>query len=135
MFWILQARVKVNRLPFPNSLSNEILPPCCSTRRFVIASPNPVPSLAVSVLPSTWRNSSKTAAWCSARIPIPVSVTDIRTSSPFSLQLMSIRPVLWREFDRVAEQVIENLLKTNPIRIHWKIGLDFMLNLDILCHR
>ena len=38
------GRVKVNRLPFPNSLSTEIWPPSCSTSRFVIASPKPVPS-------------------------------------------------------------------------------------------
>ena len=37
------GRVKVNRLPLPGSLSSEIAPPCCSTRRFVMASPNPVP--------------------------------------------------------------------------------------------
>ena len=40
--------VKKKVLPVPNSLLSHIRPPCCSTRCFVIASPNPVPSRAPS---------------------------------------------------------------------------------------
>lgn len=36
--------VNVNVLPFPSSLSTQIVPPCSSTNRFVNARPSPVPS-------------------------------------------------------------------------------------------
>jgi hypothetical protein len=39
--------------------------------------------------------------------------------------------ILWREFNRVAKQVIENLLKADSIGIDWKIRLDLVPNLDI----
>ena len=38
--------VNVTRVPLPGSLLSEMLPQCCSTSRFVMARPSPVPSLA-----------------------------------------------------------------------------------------
>ena len=49
-----RGRVKLNRLPFPNSLSIQMRPPCCSTRRFVIARPSPVPSRMPLVVAAAW---------------------------------------------------------------------------------
>ena len=41
--WI--GRVKVNLLPFPTSLSTQILPPCSSTNFLASVKPSPVPSV------------------------------------------------------------------------------------------
>src|SRR6185295_18551015 len=45
--------VTKNVLPFPGRLSTRMVPPCCSTRRFVMAKPNPVPSRTPRVVAPT----------------------------------------------------------------------------------
>src|SRR5437870_11879924 len=124
------GRVKVNRLPFPGSLSSEIFPPCCSTRRFVIASPNPVPSLVASAFPSICRNSllvlsSDTYPCIGYRYTNLVAIFNASYVDP---------AVLRREFDRIAKQVVQNLLKTNSIGIHRPVRLQLLLDLDIFSH-
>src|ERR1700680_2473707 len=42
--------------------------------------------------------------------------------------------VLWREFDRITEQVVQDLLETNPIGIYGLIRLQLMQYLDVLRH-
>ena len=42
--------------------------------------------------------------------------------------------VLRREFDRIAKQVVQNLLKTHSIGIHRPVRLQLLLDLDIFRH-
>ena len=50
---LLIGIVNRNVLPFPSSLSTQILPPCISTNRLAIARPSPVPSTSRVTDPST----------------------------------------------------------------------------------
>src|SRR5262249_4436985 len=84
--------VKVKVEPLPTSLSTQILPPCNSTNFFASVNPRPVPSLFRASAVPTWRNSSKTFAWSSGEIPIPVSLTEISTEPSACLALIPIRP-------------------------------------------
>ena len=43
--------------------------------------------------------------------------------------------ILGSEFHGIAEQVVQDLLETNPISIDAQIRLELLLNLDVLCHR
>ena len=67
--------VKWKRLPFPGSLSTQILPPINSVSLFAIASPKPVPPLLRVIDPSACVNASKINRSFSAGIPMPVSST------------------------------------------------------------
>src|SRR6266850_1297590 len=82
--------VNENVLPLPGVLSSEIRPPCSSTKRFVRVSPSPVPSRERSR--PTCRNSSNTPAWSSGAIPMPLSLTSMRTSPSSRVTLISTRP-------------------------------------------
>src|SRR5580693_6965555 len=123
----MAIRVKVNRLPFPNSLSSEIRPPCCSTRRLVIASPNPVPCWASAGFPSTCRNSSKTNFWSSGRMPIPVSLTDTRTKSHSSTHSMLIWPPLGVNLTALLSRLYR-------ICLYQRLALQFLFDPDVLGH-
>ena len=67
-------------MPGP-SLSAVTVPPCISTRPFTSASPIPSPPVERSMLRSTWENMSKIRGKSSAGMPIPVSRTEMTTSS------------------------------------------------------
>src|SRR5947208_6431056 len=72
--------VNQNVLPFPISLSTPMVPPCSSTSWRDSARPSPVPSYLRLAEASSWENSLKSLGRSSAAIPIPVSLTAIRTS-------------------------------------------------------
>ena len=63
--------MKLKRLPWPAALFTWICPPCCSMRRLVIASPNPVPSMKPVRAP--WKNLSNIRSCSSRGIPGPLS--------------------------------------------------------------
>src|SRR6266498_1071901 len=69
-------------------------PPCISTRRRLIGRPKPVPpALRVDEV-STCVNSWKTASSLSAEMPMPVSVTEIKTLAPsIDVTFTAILPV------------------------------------------
>src|SRR5262249_47101696 len=74
--------VKQKTDPLPAVLSTQIRPPKCSTICLQIGRPRPVPvGLSVSVSP-TCANCSKTFAWFSGAIPMPVSATLTTISFP-----------------------------------------------------
>ena len=52
--------------PLPTVDSTQMRPPCISTICLAMASPRPVPPLALVLELSTWWNCSKMRAWCSA---------------------------------------------------------------------
>ena len=67
--------VNENVEPRPTSDSTHRRPPCCSTISRQMGSPRPVPrGVSVSVSPA-WLNCSKTLAWSSGAMPMPVSAT------------------------------------------------------------
>src|ERR1022692_208741 len=68
--------VKLSRAPLFGSLSTQMRPPCSSTKRLLMASPRPVPSLMPLVVAPAWWNASKTASCSSMGIPRPVSLTE-----------------------------------------------------------
>src|SRR3989441_9980378 len=76
------GRVNQKVLPFPISLSTPMAPPCSSISRRESASPSPVPSYLRLAEASSWENSWNSLGWSSAAMPMPVSVTAIRTSAP-----------------------------------------------------
>ena len=67
-------------------------------------------------------------------MPIPVSATDTRTKSWTSTHSMPIRPFLGCEFDRVTQQVVQDLFKTHAIGLNERIALYLLLNPDVLGH-
>ena len=40
----------------------------------------------------------------------------------------------WREFDGVTEQVVQDLLKADAIRLNQRLALQFLLNLNVFRH-
>ena len=79
------GKVNLKSLPFPSSLSTQILPPCFSTNSLQSNNPKPVPvSSAVPFVVIT-SDISNSFAKSSCFIPIPLSETDIITFSEFSL--------------------------------------------------
>ena len=67
-------------------------------------------------------------------MPIPVSVTDMQTKFPSSNAIDVDLAALGREFHRIAQQVVQDLLETNSISIDGQISLQVLLNLDVLRH-
>ncbi len=72
---VLNCNDTVKVVPFPSSLTTEILPPIISTIFLVIAIPSPVPCIPLTVLVRSRSNGSKTCSKNSLLIPIPVSFT------------------------------------------------------------
>jgi hypothetical protein len=101
----------------------------------VIASANPVPSLAVSVFPSALAEFLKNDRLLLSSDTYPSLGYRHTNLVPLFNAIDVDSAVLWRELHRVAQQVIENLLKADSIGIHGKIRLEPLLNLDTLYHR
>src|SRR5262249_51450784 len=86
------GRVKVNVDPLPISLVSQIRPPCSSTNFLASVRPSPVPSRFRAASVPTWRNSSKTVAWSSGAIPMPVSLTATSTAPSTGAAVTPMRP-------------------------------------------
>ena len=70
--------VKKKVLPWPSSLSTQILPPIISDKLLEMVRPKPVPPYLRVVEESTWVKLAKIASSFSFGIPIPLSVTEKR---------------------------------------------------------
>ncbi len=67
--------VKLKTLPFPTSLSTQMLPSSILTSCLQIHNPSPVPSYFRVVDASAWQKGLKSLGRCSGAIPTPVSCT------------------------------------------------------------
>ena len=65
-------------VPLRNSLSNQMRPPCISTKLLVMFKPRPVPGASRAFWSSERKNFWKILDWSSALMPMPVSVTEKR---------------------------------------------------------
>ncbi len=93
IFW---SNATVNFEPFPYSLCTTIFPPIISTNFFVIARPNPEPSIDMFFSKSSLPNFSNNLSISSFFIPIPLSSTEMMSlhTSPFMIEstLNSMNP-------------------------------------------
>ena len=117
------GRASVNQKvePLPSVLSTPISPPIRWTRREVMARPRPVPSWRRVEEASTWLNFSNTCFSLSFGMPMPVSVTEMRSFAMPPIDFAGhIDEDVARigEFDSVAEQVGDDLADAADIADH-----------------
>ena len=107
--------------PAPGVLSTPIRPPINSTRRLEIARPRPVPPYFRVVEASAWLNSVNSRVRASSPMPIPVSVTAIRSAASVSQHvpghLDQDMPALG-ELDGVGHQVEHDLPDASWVAHH-----------------
>ena len=110
------------RLPSPSVLSTQMRPPCNSTIRLVIVKPNPAPSLMLWMAGVTCMNSSKMAVCWAGGIPIPRIAHAKADLSVIRFGSQVHAAAGRRKLDRIAQQVIQNLLKSFSITIREERG-------------
>ena len=104
----LIGSVSENVEPWPGRNSTQIRPPCISMIRLEIASPSPVPPLALVIELSACWNSWKSFCWSASEMPGPVSRT-ARLIGAVRRRGLDRDLALVGELDGVADQIEQHL--------------------------
>ena len=113
---IPKMAVKKKALPFPETLSTQILPPIISTRRLLIDNPSPVPPYFLVVDVSAWLNDLNNLDVCSSERPIPVSRTANLISTLVSPRVTSSVETTISPFSVNFTALLQRLIRTCPRR-------------------
>ncbi len=120
----LAGALKVMRKlePSPSTLANMISPPISRASAWVIESPSPAPPKRREMSPSACRKRSKSLAWASVLMPMPVSSTSSdtcrRPSSAGSMTRAGDDVAPLGELHRIAHEVEHRLADAH------RVGLD-----------
>ena len=104
-----RGQAERERRAAPTSLSSQIRPPWCSTISRQIARPRPVPRGVSDSVSPAWANCSKTRAWSSGAMPVPVSATLTTTPARRRRPSPNRDGPRRRELHRVRQEVDHDL--------------------------